>query len=158
MLRTKNDLSEKTRSQMNDVLQARLADTIDLYQQSKQAHWNVKGPNFISLHELFDKAASATNEFMDLIAERIAQLGGTPEGTIRAASKRSTLAEYSLTLVNGKDHVEALSTTWAHYGKNVRQAIDQATELHDMDTADLFTEVSREADKYLWFLEAHLTN
>jgi starvation-inducible DNA-binding protein len=154
--KTKNDLPEPTRTKVCEILNSRLADAIDLYSQVKQAHWNVKGTNFISLHELFDKIGEVIENGVDEIAERAVALGGTAEGTIRAAAKKSTLSEYSLTITDGKDHVQALSTALAHFGKGVRKAIDETTELRDADTADLFTGISRDTDKYLWMLEAHL--
>lgn len=155
MYKTKNDLSEKVRSQMATLLQLRLADALDLQSQTKQAHWNVKGPSFIALHELFDKIAEDAEEYVDLIAERIVQFGFIAEGTVRAAAKRSQLPEYPLTIGDGKEHVAALSTALANFGELARKGIEQATELNDADTADIFTEISRGVDKWLWFVEAH---
>ena len=124
--------------------------------QARQAHWNLKGPSFIALHKLFDEIVDAAGEFMDLIAERIVQLGAAAEGTIQAAAKHSTLKEYPLGVSAEHDHVEALSSALAAYGKGIRRAIDESDRLGDKDTADLFTEISRGTDKYLWFVEAHL--
>ena len=152
---TRNDLPQKTRAKVIDTLADRLADATDLMLQTKQAHWNVKGPTFIALHELFDKVNESAEEWVDLIAERIVQLGGTAEGTIQATAKRTSLAPYPLTIVSGVDHVEALSSALAAFGKKVRAAIDKTGKAGDADTADLFTEVSRDVDKYLWFVEAH---
>jgi len=154
--KTKNDLPEKTRHEVVAILNARLADSIDLMHQAKQAHWNVKGPSFIALHKLFDEVVEAAGEHTDLMAERVVQLGGVAEGTVRVAAKRSTLKDYALDISAERDHVEALSSALAALGKSVRHAIDQADELGDKDTADLFTEISRAIDKYLWFVEAHL--
>ncbi len=156
MFKTKNDLSEATRVTVVELLNARLADCIDLQTQTKQAHWNVKGPNFIGLHELFDKVNGEVEEYVDEIAERAVQLGGVAEGTARMVAKRSSLAEYPVNTVDGHSHVDALSSALAAFGKSARKAIDQANELGDLDTADLFTEVSRGIDKWLWFVEAHL--
>ena len=156
MFKTKNDLSEATRVKAVELLNARLADCIDLQTQTKQAHWNVKGPNFIALHELFDKINEEVEDYVDDIAERAVQLGGVAEGTARRAAKRSSLAEYPAQAVDGRSHVEALSSALAAFGKSVRQAIVTANDLNDLDTADLFTEVSRGIDKWLWFVEAHL--
>ena len=153
---TKNDLPATTRSKVNELCAARLADAIDLAYQAKQAHWNVKGPSFIALHELFDKVADEARDHADTIAERVVQLGGIVEGTIRAAAKRSSLAEYPLTTTDQTEHVQALSTALATFGKAARTAIDQCDELRDRDSADLFTEVSRGIDKLLWMVEAHL--
>ena len=155
MHKTKNDLSEKVRTQMIGLLQERLAEASDLASHAKQAHWNVKGPSFIALHELFDQVYEHAGDHVDLIAERIIQLGGTAEGTARVVARRSQLPEYSLTIAAGKDHVEALSRSLAWFGETVRKAIDQADEINDKDTADLFTEISRSVDKDLWFVEAH---
>jgi starvation-inducible DNA-binding protein len=155
MYPTANDLPEKTRTEAVRLLNARLADAIDLLTQAKQAHWNVKGPQFIALHELFDKVAEAAEEYVDEIAERAIQLGGIAEGTARSVAKRSTLTEYPLQISTGKEHVAALTKALATFGKNARQAITEANELQDLDTADLFTEVSRGVDKWLWFVEAH---
>jgi starvation-inducible DNA-binding protein len=152
---TKNDLPQKTRAKVNTVLADRLADATDLMLQSKQAHWNVKGPNFIALHELFDKVAESAEEWVDSIAERIVQLGGTAEGTVQATAARTAMAPYPIHIVSGTDHVEALSSALATFGKRVRSAIDKTDKQGDKDTADLFTEISRDVDKYLWFVEAH---
>ena len=155
MIPTKNDLAEGIRSKVIDLLQARLADAIDLQTQCKQAHWNVRGPSFFSLHQLFDEVNEAVEEYVDDLAERLVQLGGHAEGTVRSVAKRSTLAEYPAGTVRGLDHVAALSTALALFGKQVRASIDAADELRDKDTADLFTEVSRGIDKWLWMVEAH---
>jgi starvation-inducible DNA-binding protein len=156
MFKTKNDIPEATRVKLVELLNARLADCIDLQTQTKQAHWNIKGPNFIALHELFDKVNEAVEDYVDDIAERAVQLGGVAEGTARMVAKRSSLAEYPAQAVGGRGHVEALSSALAAFGAAARKGIDQANELGDLDTADLFTEVSRGIDKWLWFVEAHL--
>ena len=156
MHKTRNDLPEKVRTQVAALLQDRLAEAIDFETQAKQAHWNVKGPSFIALHELFDQVYEHAGEHADLIAERIVQLGGTAEGTVRAVAKRSQMPDYPLTISSGREHVEALARAIAWFGENIRKAIDQADEVNDKDTADLFTEVSRSLDKDLWFVEAHL--
>jgi starvation-inducible DNA-binding protein len=137
------------------LLNARLADAVDLYSQLKQAHWNVKGPTFIALHELFDKLAEEVEDAVDTIAERSVQLGGTAMGTARLAAEHSSLMEYPHDITSGADHVAAVSGALAAFGAAVRAAIDAASEAGDMDTADLFTQVSREADKQLWFVESH---
>jgi starvation-inducible DNA-binding protein len=156
MYKTKIDLSEKTRRNVIVILNDRLSDAIDLQSQVKQAHWNVKGPHFIALHELFDKISDAMLEQIDEIAERITSLGGTAEGTVAVAARRSKLKNYPLSITSGRDHLLYLSTQLSVFGKSARTAIDETDELGDADTADLFTQISREIDKYLWFLEAHL--
>jgi starvation-inducible DNA-binding protein len=155
MHKTKNDLPDNTRRTAIELLQARLADAVDLSSQAKQAHWNVKGPSFIALHELFDQVAALVQQHVDLIAERIVTLGGTAEGTVRIATARSALNEYPLDIADGLAHVDALSSRLAAFGALVRKAIDEAAEAGDQDTSDIFTEVSRGIDKQLWFVEAH---
>lgn len=150
------DIPEKNRKQLIQLLNDRLADVQDLALQAKQAHWNVKGPSFIALHELFDKVAEAALEHADLIAERAVILRGLAEGTVQVIQKRSKLDPYPLELQDGLGHCEALASALATFGNAVRAAIDQADELGDADTADLFTEVSRETDKNHWFVSAHL--
>jgi starvation-inducible DNA-binding protein len=156
MFDTRNDLPAKVREPVAELLNARLADAIDLGAQSKHAHWNVKGPNFIALHELFDRVAENLEEQIDTIAERITALGGRAHGTIASVARTSTLAPYPEEIVEGLAHLEALSGGLASYGAKLRSAIEAADRLGDADTADLFTGISRETDKFLWLLEAHL--
>ena len=156
MFKTKNDLPEATRVQAVELLNARLADCIDLQTQTKQAHWNVKGPEFIALHKLFDEINEDVEDYVDLIAERAVQLGGAVEGTARAVAAKSALPEYPLTISAGRDHVAALANALATFSKSTRQAISQVDEFGDANTADVFTEVSRGIDKWLWMVEAHL--
>lgn len=152
---TRNSLSEKTRMEVTALLQERLADSIDLMMQAKQAHWNVKGPHFFSLHELFDKVYTNTGVYVDLIAERIVQLGGIAKGTIRVAAEKSSMPEYPLDISNGKKHVAEVAQALAFYGDLIRKAVELSTEIGDAGTADLFTEISRGTDLNLWFVEAH---
>jgi starvation-inducible DNA-binding protein len=153
---TKIDLAKDKREKLIELLNSRLADASDLKSQIKQAHWNVKGMSFIALHELFDSIATAVEAHVDLIAERVTTLGGTAMGTVRLAAQNSGLSEYPHEITDGQAHVDAVSTALADFGKVVRKGIDQATDLGDQDTADIFTEISREIDKQLWFVEAHI--
>jgi starvation-inducible DNA-binding protein len=155
MYETENDISKERRSELNALMNRRLADAVDLQMQMKQAHWNVKGPSFIGLHELFDKVAKSVEGYVDQIAERIAQLGGIAEGTVRMAASRTRLSEYPLEIAEGMAHVEAVARALSTFGKEVRTTIDEANALDDADTADLFTEISRGTDQWLWFVEAH---
>ena len=156
MYKSKIDLSEKTRRNVIVILNDRLADAIDLQSQVKQAHWNVKGPHFIALHELFDKVAENVEEHTDTLAERVTALGGTARGTLATAARSTSLRPYPEDISEGLAHVDALSAALADFGAKVRAGIDAAARLGDADTADLFTGISRDNDKYLWFLEAHL--
>lgn len=153
---TRNDLPEKIRCVMVELLNQRLAAVLDLGLQAKQAHWNVKGPHFIALHELFDKIAEELEEFTDDIAERAVALGGVAQGTVQAIAANSSLAVYPVHIVSGREHLMALSGAVAKFGKSVRAAIDAAAKVGDADTADLFTGISRGVDKLLWMVEAHL--
>jgi len=153
--KTENDIPQELRLKLNVLANQNLADAVDLQMQMKQAHWNVKGPNFIGLHELFDQIDEAVESYVDLIAERIVQLGGIAEGTVRVTAERSRLEEYPLTIADGHDHVEAVSKALSTFGHEARNTIEQADELEDADTADIFTEISRGIDKWLWFVEAH---
>ena len=155
MYETENDISQERRTELNALMNQRLADAVDLQTQMKQAHWNVKGPHFIGLHELFDQIDEAVESYVDLIAERIVQLGGIAEGTARVAAARSRLEEYPPTIADGQAHVEAVSKALSTFGHEARETIDQADDLGDADTADIFTEISRGIDKWLWFVEAH---
>jgi starvation-inducible DNA-binding protein len=156
MYRTKNDLPAEVREKIATLLNTHLSQGIDLMLQGKQAHWNVKGPQFIALHELFDKIVEDSEGWVDDLAERAVALGGVAEGTIAAVSGRSKLPAYPLNLTTGPQHIEALATSLAAFGASVRAAIDESGKLGDADTADLYTGISREVDKFLWFLEAHL--
>ena len=155
MHKTKIDIPLETREKVVEILNQRLADAFDMRSQAKQAHWNVKGMNFIALHELFDQVATELEPHNDDIAERITTLGGTAHGTVRVAAQNSSLSEYPLEITDGADHVDALSSALADLGKKVRADIDATDELGDKDTADLLTGVSRTVDKMLWFVEAH---
>lgn len=156
MFPTQNDLPEPTRRKIIETLNLCLADAVVLQTQAKQAHWNVKGPHFIGLHKLFDEISEATLEYIDLIAERVVQLGGVAEGTACVAVQRTQLKPYPLDIVTGKAHCEALSSALATFGAAVRAGIDEADQVGDKDTSDLYTEVSRGTDQWLWFVEAHL--
>ena len=155
MYETENDIPEQRRSELNALMNQRLADAVDLQMQMKQAHWNVKGPHFIGLHELFDQIDEAVEGYVDLVAERIVQLGGIAEGTARMAAECSRLEEYPLDIADGHAHVEAVSKALSTFGREVRKTVDEADELQDADTADMFTEISLGIDKWLWFVEAH---
>lgn len=154
--RTSIDLDSETRQQVIALLNQQLADTFDLYSQTKQAHWNVKGMEFFQLHELFDKLATETLVYVDDIAERVTTLGGTALGTARMSAATTRLPDYSAETVGSQESVKALVERYAALAASTRAAIDASDDLGDADTADLFTEISRGVDKSLWFLEAHL--
>jgi len=153
---TRIDLEDKTRDAMVALLNRQLADAVDLYTQVKQAHWNVKGPHFIALHELFDKLGEELEGHIDDIAERAVALGAVAVGTANGVVEQRQLAKYPLQISEGLAHVDALANGYATFGKSVREAIDEAARAGDADTSDLFTGISRGVDKDLWLLEAHL--
>lgn len=153
---TRIDIAPKLREKMIALLNAQLADTLDLYTQVKQAHWNVKGPYFIALHELFDELAEQLEGPVDDVAERVTALGGVAMGTARIAAKASRLTELPHDSYDGMQMVALLADRYAQLAKSTRAAIDASNNAGDADTADLFTGISRGLDKSLWFLEAHL--
>src|SRR2546425_9999724 len=153
MPKKNNVLHEEQRAKLIELLNRRLADAIDLQLQSRQAYWNVKGPHFMALRELFDKVAKGVEEYTNLIAEHIVQLGGRAEGAAHAVARRSSLDEYLLATADGNGHIDALTATLAAFGKHARYSSEQATELKDADTAAIFTEIARGIDKWLWFVE-----
>jgi starvation-inducible DNA-binding protein len=155
LFRTKNDLPAATRAEVVSLLNQRLADCLDLQAMCKQAHWNVKGPNFHALHLLFDQVSESVEEYADLIAERLVQLGGVAEGTVQLVATRSSLPEYPPTLVTGEEHVAALSSALAHFSRSTRIGVAEMEELEDAGSADVLIEVTRGTDKWLWFVEAH---
>lgn len=155
--KTRIDIPAEQRKSLITLINQHLADTFDLQSQCKQAHWNVKGPQFHQLHVLFDDLSTELSGYVDLIAERATALGGTALGTARMAAAASRLDEYPLDAVDGMEHVEALAERFATLGESTREAIDASEKLGDTATADVLTEVSRGLDKGLWFLEAHLT-
>jgi starvation-inducible DNA-binding protein len=152
---TKNDLKSNTRTTSIALLNARLVDAIDLALITKQAHWNVKGPQFIAIHEMLDGFRTELDSHVDTIAERAVQLGGTAFGTSQDVSRASTIKAYPTDIHKTKDHLAALIDRYAAAAKAARAAIDEADEAGDADTADIFTGYSRALDKSLWFLEAH---
>ena len=155
MYPTRNSLPEQVRAQSNEILNKHLAAAIDLHAQLKQAHWNVRGPAFIAIHELFDRISVEVEAMSDLIAERVAGLGGTARGTIQLASERSFLAPYLLGIGSEQTHLSAVAEALASFGTSTRAAIGEAITFGDADTADLFTGISRNIDKHLWIVESH---
>ena len=153
---TRNDLPTNAKQVSIQVLQACLVDTVDLYNATRQAHWTVRGANFIALHELFGKFYADLEASADEIAERIVQLGGTPLGTTQAVAAGTRLEPYPNGLHAEQDHIRAMADRYAVVARTLRAAIDQTDEAGDADTADLFTAASRGIDKKLWMLEAHL--
>ena len=151
--KTKNNQNAKAVSV--ELLQARLADAIDMSLITKQAHWNLKGPQFIGVHLMLDKFRDEQDEFVDTMAERITQLGGTARGTVQEVGKKTALAPYPVDIYQVSDHIHALIDRYAAVANAVRANIDEVDEAGDPDTADILTEVSRGIDKQLWFLEAH---
>jgi starvation-inducible DNA-binding protein len=152
---SRNNLPSNARSVAIELLNARLADGLDLALITKQAHWNLKGLQFIGIHEMLDGFRAKQDEFNDTMAERIAQLGGTAFGTTQDITRSSQLAAYPTDIYAIQDHIAALIDRFSVAANSVRASIDEADEAGDADTADIFTEVSRGLDKQLWFLEAH---
>lgn len=156
MFPTHNTLSENIRTKSVALLNRHVAAAIDLHAQIKQAHWNVRGPNFIAVHELFDSIASEVEDYSDLVAERARTLGGPAQGTVQVASANSFLMPYNLEVADSKEHLFAVAGALAAFEQSVRQAIDEAAAYDDQETADIFTEIGRGVAKQLWFVESHL--
>jgi starvation-inducible DNA-binding protein len=148
------DGSEKT--QLIEALNQHLADTADLYSQNKQAHWNVKGKDFFQLHQLFDTLAEEIQPFIDEIAERVTALGGYATGTVRMAAESSRLPEFPVDCLEGGDVLRVMVERYGAFCAATHEGIESTDELGDPTTADLLTDISRVADKHLYFLEAHL--
>ena len=156
LFETRIGIKESTRERLVEVLNTSLADTLDVQSQAKYAHWNVKGSDFIQLHELFDKVAEHLEDAVDTIAERITALGGVANGSLRQAAGASTIPEYDFDARKGMDHVAVLADRLAKLANGARKNIDETAKLGDPATSDLFTELVREMDKDLYFLESHL--
>lgn len=152
---TRIDLKSNTRKTVVELLNARLADAIDLALVTKQAHWNLKGPQFIAIHEMLDGFRAALDGHVDIVAERAVQLGGQAKGTVQAVGEKTALKPYPTDISTTKDHLAALIERYGNVANAVRAAIDEASEAGDENTADIFTAFSRDLDKSLWFLEAH---
>ena len=155
MYKTANTLSKNIRAKSVAVLNRHLAASIDLHAQVKQAHWNVRGPTFIAIHELFDKVADAVEEYSDTIAERAGALGGAAEGTIQVAVEHSFLHRYKLGIDAAEAHIAGVTAALATFGESLRNAIDETAAFGDADTSDVFTEISRGVDQQLWLVESH---
>ncbi len=156
MHQTRNDLPSPVRKSMAELLNKLLADAIDLYSHAKHAHWNVRGPHFAQLHALFDNIAEQADQHADLLAERALQLGAPARGTLDHAAAASTLAPFSTDASGWRELTDQVAISVSSLGRIVRQAIDTAAQAGDAGTADLFTQISRDLDKSLWMLEAHL--
>ena len=155
---TRNDLPKSARKSLIDLLQSRLTQAIDLHLDAKQAHWNVRGPHFAQLHELFDSLHVQLGEHVDDLAERLVQLGGQAHGTVQAISAGSDLPAYPLELSAGREHLIAIADRLSRVCASMRSAIGAADDRGDEGTADLFTGISRDLDKSLWMVEAHLAD
>jgi starvation-inducible DNA-binding protein len=153
---SRNDLASNAKTVSIGVLNARLADSIDLALLTKQAHWNIKGPQFIALHEMIDGFRTELDSHVDTLAERVVQLGGTALGTTQSVAAATTLVPYPTDIYTTKDHLAALIERYGRVASAVRAAIDETAEAGDADTNDLLIAFSRALDKALWFLEAHV--
>ena len=148
-------LDPQTQEQMCTLLNARLADGIDLRLAVKQAHWNLRGRGYIGVHELLDEVSARLGESTDMMAERVAVMGGFARGTTQVVNGATTLDPYPVEMTPIEDHVAALVERFKVYGKTLREGIETAGEAGDEDSADLLTEVSRMVEKDTWFIGAN---
>ncbi|HVA14179.1 MAG TPA: DNA starvation/stationary phase protection protein Dps [Stellaceae bacterium] len=155
LFKTQNDLKSNTKTTVIELLNVRLAEAIDLALLTKQAHWNLKGPQFIAVHEMIDTFRTEIDGHVDTMAERIVQLGGTALGTTQAVAKGTSLKPYPTDIHKIKDHLAALIERYGKTANAARAAIAESDDAGDKDTADILTAYSRALDKSLWFLEAH---
>ena len=155
MHKTMNPISENIRGSMVELLQTHLATAVDITYQTKQAHWNVKGMNFIAVHELFDDLHEETEEYVDTIAERLTAIGGQAHGTVQAASENSLLDPYPLDLVKSEDHLKRLTESYSKWSAAVAEGIEEASEAGDPLTEDLLTAIGHGLDKGIYFMESH---
>ncbi len=152
---TRNTLPTEIRARSIALLNLHLASAIDLHGQTKQAHWNVRGPGFIAVHQLFDTVSGAVEGYSDLLAERVGGLGGEAHGTVQAAAAKSILPPYVLGVADAKSHIFSVASALAGFGQSVREAADKAQGYGDATTSDIFTELSRGVDQQLWLVESH---
>jgi starvation-inducible DNA-binding protein len=155
--KTRNDLPSNSKTTVIALLNARLADSIDLALATKQAHWNLRGPQFIAAHEMIDGFRTELDTHVDTIAERIVQLGGVALGSTQAVAVATALEPYPLDIPKIEDHLHALADRFGKVANAVRAGIDATDEAGDADSADILTAYSRALDKALWFIEAHIT-
>lgn len=153
---TRNDLKDNAKQVSIGVLNACLADAVDLYNATRSAHWNVKGPMFHTLHVMLQGFYEALQTSSDDIAERVVQLGGTALGTTQVLAGTTRLPPYPTDIHGGADHLKQLVERYGQVASALREGIDTTDEAGDASTADLLTEQSRAVDKMLWMLEAHL--
>ena len=148
-------ISDETASEMVKLLNANLANVIDLTLDGKQCHWNLQGKGFIGVHQLLDETSERILEVSDTIAERIVILGGQPNGLASRVVKESILDDYPTDITEVNQHVRELTSRYKTVAETLRKAIATAGDAGDEDTADLFTEASRIIDKDAWFIGAN---
>jgi starvation-inducible DNA-binding protein len=156
MYKSPSHLPEDARITIADTLNARLADGLDLHSQIKVAHWNIKGPQFASLHPLFETFAVSLAGHNDAVAERAVTLGARAYGTIRHVAKTSKLADYPQDTTRDLEHVKLLADRIEGYLEGVRASRGVGEKLGDTDTVDLLTGIITEFEKHAWFLRASL--
>jgi starvation-inducible DNA-binding protein len=156
LLPSRNDLSQKARTEVVDLTNRAIASLIDLQLQTKQTHWNLRAPQFIAIHEMLDELYADLDKYVDVLAERITQLGGTAYGTLEAVTAHTKLETYPAKVHTWESRIEHFANVIAIAGAQCREAIDQTDEAGDAVSADIYTGVARGIDMWLWKVESHL--
>lgn len=148
-------LTDKQGARLAELLQKQLSTYNDLHLTLKHIHWNVVGPSFIGVHEMIDPQVEAVRAFADDVAERIAALGASPEGTPGAIIRDRSWDDYSVGRDTVQAHLAALDLVYNGVIEDLRAAIDETDEL-DQVTQDLLIGQAGPLEKFQWFVRAHL--
>lgn len=154
LMETKNVLPEGARVVVAEALEQLVYDTVDFWSQMKTAHWNLRGPRFLELHQFFDLLAQRLEKAADKISERAVQLGCHAQGTVRESAKCSRMPDFGQKLYDEKAAVPGLIRRYGIYTEWLKQATEVAFKEGDQVTANMLITMMEKFDKDLWMLEA----